>query len=878
MPTERMITRTAAPTRIVHRQPIVVQKMHLMVVSPLFSSTEARKLSNKKALVKATDGKKWTTLEGWLNPVPGESDVLCRKTGLQIELKRRVASSVQLLPFQGGTPKAKVFFATDRGTKSVVMQATMDTRRGVVSLVLPFVKPDWDDAARAAGLNLYGEIVAALSGSAGITVQLSYNHSYRVQVRRPVVPPPQGGRVPRPRRRDRPGTPARVVARRPHPQLRANPQIRMIEQPQLTHRIDRRTLETLLRERGRHSAKKPPPTQTEKPGTVQGVISQEVKRPQNHPSAFPDLLRAANNGWGHLTGPSGATLHFRDTDRPDTFHYLPTVFRLGYHADRDGASGRPPMRPEYYLDDDRRRVKVTLVAVPDIADEDRAALATHLRDTVLLGKLPFVRLVPASGLTTEFLPTFATRSVDGQQTLPASIVFRALETDIDDRVLMEFDMGATEYSIFIELMHKGLRGTATVSGDVQESVPVDLSLDAVASVCRVMAEAPGDSAAPGVYVWCHEEDDPPEDRPPRVYLEIANRLEHPVRVESIHAGLLDSGTIAGMIFDAEEVQVSQPLTLAARDHHDGDDHLPIPLAPQRIAVWDETVPQVGKITVQGGTPQQWLDRVHEDPSITQAEFVLPLNRVPVVGDEQLQTLRVRLFEADAGAPREEIELSAAELPKDWFIPLTLKELAGELPDLFLEYDCVTADGEISLPQRQGVNPKSSSTVHLRPAIPGPHSVFDLETGSDREEGLDLETAARRVQELQSAGATWKLFVRTVEPEPVDTDPVDTEPVDTDPQEPTETGTPVQIITDLLAAPFAAGELASVFVTLQPTGEGAQTTLAIEADQPETRTWVPDVQDVPPFHYRVTYLFADDRPPKRVEGTEASPVLVLDPEA
>ncbi|MEM7052539.1 MAG: hypothetical protein AAF604_22945, partial [Acidobacteriota bacterium] len=478
MPSERTLPQSLQMSRIVH-QPMVMQAQMLVVVAPLFTATEVNKLRNRKAQVKSTDGKRWTTLEGWLEASPGNKDVVCRKTGLQIELRRRrgLASAVQVLPFTGGTPKAVLSYRFEGEVRKHTMKAVMDTRRKLLSLVLPFADPEASAAQRSAGLELYGELVTALSEPDGIDIQLSYAHTYRKKVTRtgrPRVPGRRPSRLPQPR------TPAvRVAPSQPRRELRVNPQPRHLEirpellsiaaQPRINPNlmrnltIARRPTEAQLRKvGGRHKAPKPRPTETEKPGTTKGSITFEVQRPQNHPSAYPDLLRAGNNGWGHVRGPSGATLHFRDTERPDTFHFLPTTFKLGYHVEQDGATGRPPLRPEYYRDGDRHRVKVTLVAVPGIADEDRTALAKHLRDTVLSGTLPFVRLAPASGLTTEFLPTFTTRSVDGQQTLPAGIVFRALEVDLDDRVLLEFDMGAAEYGIFAELLRHGLHGTATI--------------------------------------------------------------------------------------------------------------------------------------------------------------------------------------------------------------------------------------------------------------------------------------------------------------------------------------------------------------------------------------------------------------------------------
>jgi hypothetical protein len=163
------------------------------------------------------------------------------------------------------------------------------------------------------------------------------------------------------------------------------------------------------------------------------------------------------------------------------------------------------------------------------------------------------------------------------------------------------------------------------------------------------------------------------------------------------------------------------------------------------------------------------------------------------------------------------------------------------------------------------------------------SVYTVEAGGgERTEGLSREEAARRIEALRAAGEGWRVFARRRAQEPTGTGGGGTGEAGAGGTGDTGgTGepavAPVTIVADLLAAPFAAGELASVFVTLQPAGDGPQTTLAFEPDSPATRTWTPPGPGVPPFRYRITYLFTGDRPPRRVEGTEAGPVLVLDPE-
>src|SRR5262249_42579924 len=123
---------------------------------------------------------------------------------------------------------------------------------------------------------------------------------------------------------------------------------------------------------------------------------------------------------------------------------------------------------------------VTLVALPDIADDERDALRVYLRDVVLQHLAPFVRLTPAGGLRATFASDFTAGGTGASAVLPAGLRFSAAAVLPHQRLVVQFDMPAMDYAIFCELLRGGLSGQVLLEDEgVHAGVGVALHLDDV---------------------------------------------------------------------------------------------------------------------------------------------------------------------------------------------------------------------------------------------------------------------------------------------------------------------------------------------------------------------------------------------------------------
>ncbi len=901
MPDPTARTLNLGEARLLHR-PIVFERLLLLVQEPLFSAAEATKLAAGEVARSEGDGKLWCTLGKWVVTDPAEEGgVFCRESILEIFLPRSpAAGEAQVLPFEQNSPAAELVYGTGTSEQRRPLQVAVNTAHARLELKLPFTLPGDSRERRAAGHQLYSEVLDALSSPGGVELRLSYSHPYRVKEGQPPPPsPPPPGRfdpalimVPAARRGPgavmmRPAAGGPIAARAPVPVAAAAERAR----PAGTPAVRLAAADAVMIHRLRHTAVAPAEgTSTgERRAIASGQRSNRVERPRNHATAYPDLRRAAQQGWDHIQGTTGK-IHFRGTPKADTFHYLPTHYQLGHYLSPDGTAALAPMGASLYrAGETDYRVKTRLVAVPGIDDADRDALRSHVRDFVLLGTQPFVRLEPVGGLAADFQSSFT--AGPGGEHLPASISLKA-EVDVDDHLLLEFDMPALQYAIFSELLRKGLHGNVRVEapGALQETIPVALSLVDIVAVPRPLSGAPAEGLAEGVFFWQSEppdaaEGEPAEETEARRELTLANRLPYPVRLSSLRLSLLEAFPDLAQIFDAEEIDVlPEAVVLATRGDEAGKDRTTLAFSPRRLAVWNETVVLPGPLLVQGGSAQEWLDRVHRDPTLTPAELSLALELVPVQGAEQIQILRLRLFRAGEARLRQEWELTPTQATVTRAARLTLDELAGRegrAPSFDLEYDCVYRNGGVSLAQRLAVDPDQAHVV-LRPVVETPNSVYLVTySGAAGEERAELPRgeAARLVEELRVRGASWRIYPQErPAPEPEVPAPSAPEPGTPEPDDtPEPAASSVTVVASLLADPFTRGELDSVFVTLQGEAAGAaQTTLRFDASHRGDQVWSPAGGGIPPFRYRITYVFAGDQPPKHVEGTEAGPLLVLDP--
>jgi hypothetical protein len=734
----------------------VWQVIHLEAMSlPTFDPAESAKLlaDPKTTVTVKGGGAQWATLPGWLAP-PADgrtATVLCRKTGLSIRLAATGAAGVSVLPFEPGMPAAELVYTTGSGAtrqqKSVPMETAVDTANRVLMLLLPF-----------ADLATYGDMVDVLTDSASeVKVVVSTTHRYQVSagavlpeiIERPPITLP---RIPITRdhrfRQTLLGLPG-LLPRVPVDDALRRPAV--FEAIRLSGRDWRRVVW------------EPPeraPGSDVTQATVATAFEFPVFRPRSDLTVYPDLPRVEQGGWGQVPGRSAdlPPLHFKDSPRPDVFFTLPTHFKLGFFrgADPGGADDLAPLRVTQYLDDQGGyRVAVSLVAIPFMSDADREALSTHIREVVLQQMLPFVSLEPRAGLTARFVSQFSAGGGEDHQVLPESIKFTAEEVLADRRLSLRFDMEAMHYGIFCELLRKGIRGRVTLTDEgVQESIDVQLRLDDMVAN-GVTIETDGFGVGPAPAPGPAE----PAQPAPKRSLTVRNELPHPARVSSVRVTCVDRGRVPGMVFDAERLDlVAAEQTLAPSTTASFE------VKPQRIAVWNDTVVSVGTVRVDAGTPQEWLDRVTNDPSLQPQRHGVKVVPVAAAG-AALKLVRLKLFKE--GDPAERLSQDILPTgPADLMIELTLAELAAagtKPPTFLLEYDCVYLDDRISLPQRLALSP----TVREMPIsvlVESPDSVFRLEHNAADAPTVTVDNLARdaavsMIDELRTRGERWRVFAR-----------------------------------------------------------------------------------------------------------------------
>jgi hypothetical protein len=355
---------------------------------------------------------------------------------------------------------------------------------------------------------------------------------------------------------------------------------------------------------------------------------------------------------------------------------------------------------------------------------------------------------------------------------------------------------------------------------------------------------------------------------------LENLLDVPVEIASARVSLVDKGTIPGLIFDVEEHDLVAGQRLEPRQT------AKTPITPRQIAGWDETVVTLGEVKVLGGSADEWLARVHRDPSLQPREFRIKVDvRLPSAGADRVQLVRLKLFKDGDHQVRTEHSFVPGSPPWNLAVAMTLAELmgqAGQPPSFSLEFDCLYTDGTLSLPQRVAVRPGMSELPVLA-LVETPTSTYTVESdgpeGSTRAE-VDRAGAAALVERLRAEGKRWKIYAR--QPQPADTSqPTTTTP--TGPPQPTPAGgAEVSIVTDLLAERFRTGKLKQVFVTLQTMAEGGpSSTLLLDAQSATGQRWRPASGAIPPFKYKVVYLYEGDVV-RQAEGIEQNLLLLLDP--
>lgn len=684
---------------------------------PVFTPAAAAALEQTQAAA-SEDGRKWIGLRGWLDG-PGMK-LLCRRAEFRITIPAKASVDAQLLP-PAQEPAATLSWMTRNGDKrSVPMAVMLDLSRRVLTLALGTTADQYDEIVYALNTTqVLDDCVAALD----------CRHAYTVRIPPPPTPT-NTGIIWRPEHlKPVVDTGASLGTKRVAFAAPAGGMTSVVGfNPTLL--TNSRTI------RAEVAYKLPPAEPTLNGAVLDQSQSFQLSARKEDLTVFPDLPRQVASGWGEVPGRELKTpLHFRDSGDSDKFFYLPSSFKLGFG--RDGDAARPPMRAEIYLDDQgRHRVKVTLVALPFMDDQDREALRAYLRSSVLQNTVEFVGLTLAGGLESQFLPDFSTS--DGSAGLPANIAFTAIEVAPDKWLRMAFDMEAGSYPVFCELIRKGMRGRVTFKAPgIQHGVPVILEL---ASIVTDAVRASVDTSTLAV--------------------SLDNLVAYPITLSSVRAALLDIGPSTGMIFASEELELSTATTrrIEPKTPWAGT------IVPKKVQGFDEIVMSMGPVVVDGGEPQDWLDRVNRDPSLTPQPLRVKLSlSVLAFALPRVELVQVRLMREGQAAPRQEHRLLPGAAPLELSVDLTLAELAaGSSSGLYLEYETLQKDGRLSPVQRQAIRATQREMVAIA-LVDGADLTYTLDAqtpaGAMRED-VDQAQLAERIRGLAlQRAARWQVYAR-----------------------------------------------------------------------------------------------------------------------
>lgn len=793
------------------------------------------------------DGARYRPLTTWLIDV-AKAAVRCLKHKLVITVPGPADATIALLPTAAAV-SAELTYKVDGAVKRRPFTSCRIEARAPSSLDLVL---EWDDDAA-----LYKEVASAMnSADSGIQAEISATHAYfvmepqhvvhvpvpgldRAAVLKPIgatalhsiamrtaatVPPPPLSSPPHPVLRPATGRP------RPPPD---DPDLHPPHPP-------------------------PPPPLVRRDGAVAQKVTISLHRTYaGNPECFPDLPPPGKQTeWSEFPPRDGNVNTPRVSYRcagDGTQQFLPTSYRLGFWSE-DEDTVRPPVMATTYLDPGGNyRVKVTVTVLPCIEPGLREQLRQHLAGTA-----EYVDLVLAGPLRGELGSIFRRKGAQaGQdQNLPESI--RVIDTDLRpaERLFVSFDMLAADYALFCQLLAGGIVGSITLRTEtIDTSVDVHLRLDALTgSVIEVSQDLAAGKCT------------------------LNNLLDYPVKLSSAKAVLADIDNLAGRVFSATTIDLLRP----EDGRFDARSVKEVTVDALKSESWNRFAFLPGDVTVEAGTPEDWMNRVSRDPGLQAQAFKIHVDLVIADQDRpNLRSIKLELFRDGETIARVEATVAVTAPAADLELRVTLEELlgAGGVPPAFsLEYYSVLGDGSFGLPQRIPVPPGQRNlalqTLYDPPGVEYTIEYDEAGAANQRVVG-DRAAISPIIDRLRKAGARWELGARVVAP------PKDPHVVIDPPKDPTEppkdpVGPSVAIITDLLAPAFAAGKLRSVFVVLRPVAESAaSTTFKFDADSQATQSWRPGVAGVPPFHFRITYLY-DGGVVRQVDDQETGAILVLDP--
>ncbi len=774
--------------------PVVFSQTTLLAtalfIAPQFTPDQEQAVTaDSNAVIKATDGSSWCQLGTWVG-WPGNAAAAtwqCRSSQLTL-LVPATRSGVQVLPFTEGFPAASM--TLENGDK---LPLTPVLEPAQLRLVASFGA---DPPGRAA----YDNAIGALSGHSGVgatvTIATSHDISVTVTVTTPgpivVTPPPRFTPVPVTRVPTLPGTTLGSLRLAQHP-LVMTPHATLAapihETPLSALRLSSSV--PLVRLHGDIPATAAAPataavapsigqlaavqrapvlidrtdwgriflpgggtttTTVHQTRMAQTEIAQLTWHAQSEADCFPDVPRAGVTGdWRQITrqaAPGGSTtnLFYRPGGRPEVFFYLPTAYKLGFHAGDDGSDppGLPFRVTMARAADGLVTISVTMTAMPYLADDDRAYLRNYIMQNGLQGTQPYVELEAASGMAATFQGDF----LSADQPVANSSIRYQLTAATSDLLEIQFTMDELDYGLLVPMLQRGITGEVVLSAENQAfPVPVALRLDEVITNAIAVDVAPNGVTGSAPFVGS---------------LTLTNRLAYPVQMESLGVDLVYAGAQSDIVFGAEELSargVTFPLEIAASATSSPLNYVP------SLPVWTRTAVVPGVVSVDGPAPADWIATVNRDPSLQPSKISVTLSpAVPAAHAADIRSITVSVFEAGAATARQPPLDIAPGHDAPIELDLSLAELAAGAnvrTGYFLEFTSRFVDDTRSLPQRIAFDLTRRSIDLLALWEPAGASYF---VDSDTTIGpLTREAASQVIDLLRQTNKTWA--VRAVAPQP-----------------------------------------------------------------------------------------------------------------
>jgi hypothetical protein len=226
---------------------------------------------------------------------------------------------------------------------------------------------------------------------------------------------------------------------------------------------------------------------------------------------------------------------------------------------------------------------------------------------------------------------------------------------------------------------------------------------------------------------------------------------------------MDQGSelIPDLVFRAEGREVlAEARRLDRRGEAGAIAELRIPLGGG--FAWDHLAVAVGTVEVDGGSPAEWLDRVHRDPSLQPMDFAVEVSAsFPESARERIEGVQLQLFRPGSTEVRAERMLRPGDPPWNLQVSLGLADLAasagGALPAFVLEHFTLYRDLGPGLPQRSLVDLNANSMV-VRALAETSTSRYTVVRGAERETGRTRAQVEETLAAMRSAGQVWQLFV------------------------------------------------------------------------------------------------------------------------